>query len=192
MTAPVLGTSTSDAWRSTLARAANLSVPLNFADITFVRASQYQPESPLANDLTGSVGSHQSVTGETESDRAPRWRRQRDEQMPGIRSITGLHKWEERIVDLDESTFTVEMSSADGKPSVLADFNLELLGVSSEVRVDDVVYVTTRMVRSARGVPPTQTVSVRRRRLGKWTAEELSAADSRVSETWSKLAQIVD
>jgi hypothetical protein len=107
-------------------------------------------------------------------------------------TITGLEKWEGRIVDIAAETFTAEIAPAGGGAPVLADFKLELLGPDrSAAGNGDLVYVTARTVRSRNGYPST-TASVRLRRLGRWTEEEQRRIRDSARERYETLVNFFD
>jgi hypothetical protein len=96
-----------------------------------------------------------------------------------IYRVSGLEKWEGRILEVDDEYFTAELvPEQPSAPTVVADFRRTLLGADDDIEVGDVVYVTTRTVRGLHGYP-TLTSAVRLRRLGMWSqqeAEEIAAA----------------
>ncbi len=100
--------------------------------------------------------------------------------IPDVR-VSGLRKWEGRVVSRDDGVFTAELESIDGhhSPSVLADFEIDLLKPDhNELALGDVVYVTLRTVRGRTGYA-TKTSSIRLRRLGNWSSEDATELRAR-------------
>lgn len=111
---------------------------------------------------------------------------------PTTARVTGMDKWQGRIVDIDDDLFTAELVPQDDAGSaVYADFELALLG-DEEVHVGDVVYVTSRLVASLPGRQPTRTISVKLQRLGRWTAEEIEQIRERAAQRANELADYID
>ncbi len=107
-------------------------------------------------------------------------------------SITGMEKWNGRIVDLSETFFTADLKPAGAGPKVLADFELSLLGPDADTATTgDVVYVTVRTVRTPAGLPH-RTAAVRLRRMGQWSAEEVAAIKARATELGTELAPYIE
>jgi hypothetical protein len=88
--------------------------------------------------------------------------------------IDGMKKWEGRVLEVEEKTFSAELSAVDEDwPPVVADFRINLLEVeNSTVQPGDAFYLTVRRVRLASGVVTTS--SLRLRRLGNWTQDDLA------------------
>lgn len=112
---------------------------------------------------------------------------------PTTATVTGMDKWQGRIVDIDDDLFTAELVPQEGDAggAVYADFELALLG-DEEVHVGDVVYVTSRLVASSPGRQPTRTISVKLQRLGRWTEEEIEQIRERAAQRANELADYID
>ncbi len=107
-------------------------------------------------------------------------------------SITGMEKWNGRIVELAEGYFTADLKPATAGPRVLADFELSLLGPDADAAATgDVVYVTVRTVRTPAGLPH-RTAAVRLRRMGQWSAEEVAAIEARATKMGEELAPYIE
>jgi len=90
--------------------------------------------------------------------------------------VVGLKKWAGVVREIGDGIFTAELTPLDHEgPQLLADFELRLLAPDDDnVEEGDVVYLTTRYVRSRSGYP-TATTQIRLRRLGEWSSDQLSA-----------------
>ena len=103
-----------------------------------------------------------------------------------------MQKWEGRVLEVDNRTFTAELDPCDhnGTP-VIADFDLYLLSAQiGEVQVGDLFYLTVRTIWD-RG-RPARTSILRPRLLGKWTADELKNIDSRTERLVQFLADYAE
>jgi hypothetical protein len=105
-----------------------------------------------------------------------------------------MKKWEGRILEIDEEIFTAELvplREGDG-PTVVADFELEQLGPdASWVAPGDVFYLTVRTVGEPSGYR-TRTSTLRIRRLGTWSADEVSRVRERTSRRIDSLEDCLD
>jgi len=112
-------------------------------------------------------------------------------QLPSFR-ITGLERWEGRIIALDHEMFTAELVPAEPDAlTVYADFQRGLLEPEEDVTVGDIVYVTVRSVVGRTGLRE-MTSTVRLRRLGIWSDDELAAVQSRARAQAQELAKLTD
>lgn len=114
--------------------------------------------------------------------------------LPAAVRVSGLSTWTGRVVEVDEDLFTVELvpdrNTAGG--AVLADFNRSLVVDESEpLEVGDVVYVTTRTVRAPHG-GRSETSSIRLRRLGHWTSEDVERLSAKAESLASAFADLVE
>ena len=145
------------------------------------------------SDLTLSTASPmiESVPATESSSTAQWWHRQRKDS--DTEAISGMQKWEGRILELDETIFSAELTPlSEAGPVVVADFELRLLLPEQNVAVGDVIYVTARLVERDRGMPPSKTVSARLRRMGKWREDELDIIKRRAHDRWIRLADFID
>jgi hypothetical protein len=111
----------------------------------------------------------------------------------GPACITGLDKWEGKVLEVEGDIFTAELYPIDreGIP-ITADFDLELLGSDAATIVPgDVFYLSVRTVK-AFGVRPTRTENLRLRRLGRITPEEVLAAYAKADALMERLEQLFD
>lgn len=109
------------------------------------------------------------------------------------RGVTGLYKWEGKILEIDGDAFTAELYpiDAEGMP-ITADFDLELFGSDAATVVPgDVFYLSVRTVK-APGMRPTRTENLRLRRLGRVTLEEVQAVYARADALMEHLEQLFD
>lgn len=107
--------------------------------------------------------------------------------------VTGLDKWEGKILSVDDGLFTAELYPIDreGIP-ITADFDLMLLGSDAGNAVPgDVFYLSVRTVK-ARGARPTRTETLRLRRLGRITQEEVQAMYAKADALMERLEQLFD
>jgi hypothetical protein len=114
--------------------------------------------------------------------------------MPGFPQtyrVSGMQKWDGRIVEIEDGFFTAELSVNGTGPTVLADFDVSQLGPDADLVVGDVVYVTVRTVAGVSGYP-SRTSAIRLRRLGNWTEEEIRQQADRASEKLHAFEQFVD
>lgn len=106
-------------------------------------------------------------------------------------TATGMQKWQGRVVDVDEGTFSVDLVPLDGGPEVTADFDLSLMSDEDQIGVGDFVYVTVRTVDTKKG-GKTRTAAVRLRRLGVWTQAEVDDQKRRAKQRATKLASSIE
>jgi hypothetical protein len=107
--------------------------------------------------------------------------------------ITGLDKWEGKILEVEGDIFTAELYPIDreGMP-ITADFNLELLGSDAATIVPgDVFYLSVRTLK-AYGMRPARTENLRLRRLGRITPEEVQTAYTKADALLERLEQLSD
>lgn len=107
--------------------------------------------------------------------------------------VTGIQKWEGRILEVDGDVFTAELTPMDeNAPTIVGDFEVALLDndPDEEVVAGDTFYLTVRTVRD-RGAP-TRTSSLRRRRLGRWSEEELSNVRARARKRLESFKDYAD
>jgi hypothetical protein len=107
-----------------------------------------------------------------------------------IERITGMEKWEGRVIEVDDDIFSVELRPLGEGPEVIADFPKTRLAEGDDLQVGDVVYVTARTVRGRSG--PTHTSTIRLRRLGRWTEADIAGQARRAKEQAAELASYVD
>jgi hypothetical protein len=111
----------------------------------------------------------------------------------GPAHITGLDKWEGKVLEVEGDIFTAELYPIDreGIP-ITADFDLGLLGSDAATTVPgDVFYLSVRTVK-AFGMRPTRTENLRLRRLGRITPEEVQAAYAKADALMERLEQLFD
>jgi hypothetical protein len=111
----------------------------------------------------------------------------------GLGPVTGLDKWEGKILEMDGDTFTAELYpiGREGMP-ITADFSLELLGSdATNVVPGDVFYLSVRTVKGP-GRRPARTESLRLRRLGRITPEEVQAVYTKADVLMEHLEQLFD
>lgn len=109
--------------------------------------------------------------------------------------VAGMHKWQGRIIEVGEDTFTAELRPMyETGPDFHADFDIARLTDGDDresVKVGDIFYVTVRIVKDA-GAHSTQTSSLRLKRIGKRSEEEISsihAAAKRMKESIDRYAE---
>lgn len=105
--------------------------------------------------------------------------------------VVGLQKWEGRVVEVYESTFTAELAPLGHEgPTMYADFHTYLLSPEdSNLQVGDGVYLTVRTVIGPGGRPE-RTASLRRRLQGKWTRDDIEQIKAKVQEVLESLGRI--
>lgn len=124
----------------------------------------------------GSSGSYAKPSSPTESAAEPGFARGRS-LLPKSYRVAGLQQWTGVVVEASDAVFVTELTDRSSGETFMGEFDLDLLGSDKDIRVGDVVYVTARRVEDRGG--PTRTTSIRRRRLGRWSEEdvrELNAA----------------
>lgn len=107
-----------------------------------------------------------------------------------IERVTGMEKWEGKVIEVDDDFFSVELRPLGEGPEVIADFPKSGLAEGDDLQAGDVVYVTARTVRGRSG--PTHTSTIRLRRLGNWTETEIADQARRAKEQAAELASYVD
>ncbi|WP_132151903.1 hypothetical protein [Kribbella antiqua] len=106
--------------------------------------------------------------------------------------VSGMEKWEGRVVEVEDDYFTAEITPLSSEGSaVYADFSTELL-YPEVVVPGDVVYVTVRTVNHGRGYGVSRTSSVRLRRLGVWTTEEVEQIKARGRQRFEDVADYIE
>jgi hypothetical protein len=114
-------------------------------------------------------------------------------RLAGPARITGMDKWEGKILEVEGDIFTAELYPIDreGTP-ITADFDLELLGSdAATIAPGDVFYLSVRTVKSY-GMRPARTENLRLRRLGRITTEEVQAAYAKADTLMERLEQLFD
>lgn len=156
---------------------------------------KYKPHDPASrSDLTTrpETTSSASTSSTSRTSWTQWWRRRPTGER--YEAISGFHKWEGRVVELDGEVFTAEITSLDpGKDlsPVYADFELDLLK-PDVVEVGDVVYITARMVNVGQGFSPSKTLSVRLRRIGNWTESEVAQIAEKAHAGWVEMQDLID
>lgn len=157
-----------DAWLRAVRRSASIAMP-NY-DSTAPQDAQATSSIPVA-DSGIAAATARAVAGVDLRSRAP--------EMPPFK-VHGMEKWDGRILDIEDGIFTAELEPSEaGKPRIVAEFSLVLLAPETDVQPGDMIYATARTVIDRPGFPPTQTVNVRLRRGGNWTADESAAIRER-------------
>jgi hypothetical protein len=111
----------------------------------------------------------------------------------GLCRVTGLDKWEGKIIEIDGEIFTAELFPVDreGMP-ITASFKLELLGSDAVAVVPgDVFYLSVRTVK-APGMRPELTENLRLRRMGRFTPEEVRAVYEKADALLERLEQLFE
>jgi hypothetical protein len=108
-------------------------------------------------------------------------------------NITGLDKWEGKVLEVEEDIFTAELYPIDREGiAITADFELALLGSdAASIVPGDVFYLSVRTVKEY-GKRPTRTESLRLRRLGRITPEEVRDAYAKADILLEQLEQLFD
>jgi hypothetical protein len=109
----------------------------------------------------------------------------------GPSRITGLDKWEGKVLEVEGEIFTAELYPIDREGmSITADFDLELLGSDAAAIVPgDVFYLSVRTVKVP-GARPARTENLRLRRLGRISAEEVQTAYAKADVLMERLEQL--
>ncbi|WP_433512485.1 hypothetical protein ACQP2T_53580 [Nonomuraea sp. CA-143628] len=159
-------------------------------------ATQTLPPRDLTASLPRAAVSSESTTWGTPEEGRPvaepsTW----NTSVQQVRSlgVTGLDKWEGKILEIEGGTFTAELYpiDSDGMP-ITADFDLDLLGSDAATVVPgDVFYLSVRTVKTP-GTRPTRTESLRLRRLGRITFEEVQTVYARADALMERLEQLFD
>lgn len=155
----------------------------------------YAPPDPTSgSDLTtGPESISASATSSTGPNVSTQWWRWPQPERK-FEAISGLQKWEGRVVEVGESHFTAELLPLDvieESQPLYADFELHLLE-PDDVTAGDIVYVTARMVENGRGFSPSKTLTVRLRRIGNWTSDDIERLANEAREAWSQLKDFIE
>jgi hypothetical protein len=107
--------------------------------------------------------------------------------------ILGMKKWQGRVTEVSDGILTAEMTPLDHEgPTLLADFNLDLLAPDDEgLCPGDMVYLTVRTVPDG-PLYRTGVTTLRRARLGRWSRQELDNIRSRARMKLESFLQNVD
>ena len=91
-------------------------------------------------------------------------------------NVTGMRVWSGRVLEVEDDIFTAELTPYDHHgPTVLADFDANLLDADEPVQSGDLFYLKVRTIRE-RGRRVSRTSNLLLRRLGEWSQEELDQA----------------
>jgi hypothetical protein len=134
-----------------------------------------------------------TATGQPEANASTSSTHPPNAQPIGLRAVTGLTKWEGKILSVGEDFFTAELHPIDreGMP-ITADFDLELLGSDATNAVPgDVFYLSVRTVKSSR-MRPTRTETLRLRRLGRISQKDVQDAYAKADALMEQLEQLFD
>jgi hypothetical protein len=104
--------------------------------------------------------------------------------------VAGLQKWTGRVLEVDTEVFSAELVPSGDGPTVVADFNRSQIAAGDDLAPGDVVYVTVRTVNGRSGQPST-TSAVRLRRLGNWSADDVSRHQSLAREFMESLEGLI-
>ena len=98
-----------------------------------------------------------------------------------LQRVSGLQTWQGRVLDIDAEIFSAEIVPIDHDgPTLVADFQVSKLAPqddSGELHIGDVFYLTVRTIKDKGNLPST-TSSLRMKRVGHWTEQELESARS--------------
>ena len=157
------------------------------------------PETPPAPGLISSRPDPSLSSGgaaESESDATQRSSKQRTATPRRATQyrVSGLSTWSGRVIEVDGDFFSAELepdASTPGGP-VVADFRIALLDEpDGTLKAGDLIYVTSRLVRSPPG-QKNETSSVRLRHLGRWTSEDVEAIRAEGDEMRSQLESLFE
>jgi hypothetical protein len=109
---------------------------------------------------------------------------------PDVR-VVGMQKWEGRVVEVDDDVFSAEIVPTDDGGPVLADFSRDAIDPDEALAPGDLIYVSVRTVRG-RGNLRTKTSSVRRRRVGRWSADEVEAQRERARVRLERIEALIE
>jgi hypothetical protein len=149
--------------------------------------------APSTVAMSGRIPWAPTLTGQPQPGTSTWSTRPAQAQPTGSRRVTGLDKWEGKILEIDGDTFTAELYPIDreGMP-ITADFDLELLGSDIAIAAQgDVFYLAVRTVK-APGMRPIRTENLRLRRLGRITPEEVQAMYVKADALMERLEQLFD
>lgn len=104
--------------------------------------------------------------------------------------VDGMRRWDGHVLEVSAEFVVAELTLVDGDgPAVVADFPAHLFG-SDQIAVGDGLYVTSREILGV-GRRRNTTTSVRLRRLGKWTTDDLEMIEKRARERAQALAELI-
>lgn len=110
-------------------------------------------------------------------------------------NVTGMQKWEGRVLRIDGEVFEAELAPLEHSgPVVHADFDVSQLATEidpKELQPGDMFYVTVRTITEAGG-PPTRTSALRLKRVGRWTEDELNRIKQRAARRSREFNKYVD
>jgi hypothetical protein len=132
-----------------------------------------RPADYFSQELSGGRRDQGSTSTPTESSSAS-LNRQMGSPQRNPERVVGLLRWEGQILEISDDLLTVGLAPADHDgPELVADFDASLLGPDSNYATPgDIIYLTTRTVRNVNGYPY-QTSSLKLRRPGVWSEQEL-------------------
>jgi len=111
--------------------------------------------------------------------------------VPTTFRVSGLDKWSGRVLEVDDEIFSAELIPDSGAQTVVADFSIDLVAAEDDLQPGDVLYVTVRTIKGLGG-HPSRTSSVRVRRLGNWTSDDLKSHQSSVDQLRASLEDLID
>lgn len=133
-----------------------------------------------------------STTSETApSDTSPRSLARSSTPAIGSTRVVGLSKWDGIVISIEDGLFTAELTPMDRLgPTVVSEFDVELLSADeiTDLRVGSLFYLTVRTVSDRR--LRSRTSSLRLRRLGVWSKQELDALSAEAKSLEEGLADL--
>ncbi|MGW4126989.1 hypothetical protein [Amycolatopsis japonica] len=121
--------------------------------------------------------------------------RQLSEKQVSPSNITGMQKWEGRVLRIVDDFFEAELSPIDHDgPTVVADFEVSQISeqlAPDSLHVGDLFYVTVRTVTDAGNVP-LRTSALRIKRVGRWVEEELDRIKESAARRSAEFKKYVD
>ena len=160
------------------------------AGTSSVNGSTYHASLATESSSIGEHDSGQEMRNSTEL----RLSRELPRSLPTTFRISNLRTWTGRVIEADDELFSVILTPDSGTPGdvVIADFDRSLVVDETEtLGVGDVVYVTTRMIRGAHG-GRSETSSVRLRRPGNWTQEDVDRIRARANSLSDEMSDLID
>jgi hypothetical protein len=107
--------------------------------------------------------------------------------------VLGVEKWQGRVLEINDDIMTTELTPLGDGPTLVADFDILLLDPPPDgvaVVVGDFFYLTVRTVARIGG--KTRTSSLRPKRVGHWTPEEIEDIGRKARSLRDEVSRFVD
>ena len=172
-----------------------MSRPDSALAVSLLNSSPWQAKPPATQPSSNRAVNGGSTRASENTDELKRSaldkiRRVKRPFVPDTYRVSGLQKWTGRVLEMDADLFTAELVPASDGPTVIADFDRSQIAAEDELVAGDIIYVTVRTVKGQSG-QPNRTSSIRLRRLGNWSREDIARHDREAEEVKASMEDLV-